>query len=431
MSKLNKTKDGLFFFEDFSEQSLQWTLSPSDSNCVSFGENGLQMKHNKHYTTYTIVEPSTDEYSCVVNLDHIPRTFEDIAGILILSNTKEYAECQSFIATEPSELNNADIVRLQDIVKDVLDDNNYVQYSIDDEEIPDNNAIDKPGNSSEVFVDTTYHYIKFIKLKYKYVFWVSVDGLTWIEIGNVKFESSGVIGFFVYGTNDSEILDNSHCYIKTFSLYNSKYITIDGIDRKYEMEIYDENGNILLRTDNTRFFYMFSRSNKQCVINTTMMPMPIKNGKLRIYSKLNYENTIEEFDLGENVYGGDGFTIERDIRLYIDNKELNPLEMYNLGVFYRGSYYIKVDVYNKESYTLSDVKIKVMRYSEYYGGEESVAVALYDENRIESELVYDKEIVIKELPSLEGRSFFMKLIDRPVQDFYMTANNYRFKIIIE
>lgn len=441
MSKLNKTSDGLFFFEDFSEQSLQWTLSPSDSNNLSFGDDGLQIKHNKNYVTYTIVEPSVEEYSCIVNLDHIPRTLEDIAGIIVMSNTKEYAECQSYIATEPSTMVNSDIIRLQDVIKKVVEDNNYVQYFVDDEDINIDNSENADNlelsngtidnNAAGVFVDALYHYIKFTKNKYKYVFWASIDGYTWIEIGNVKFEDSGVIGFFVYGTKDQEILNNSHCFFKTFALYKSRYITIHGIERKQEMEIYDENGAILMRTDNIGFAHIINRSNKQCLINTIGMPMPIKNGKLRIYSKTNYENTIAEFDLGEKVYGGDSFTIERDIRLFINNQELNPLEIYNLGVFYRGSYYIKVDVYNKENYTLSDIKIKVIRYSEYYGGEESVAVALYNENQIESELVYGKEIVINGLSSNEGRSFFMKLVDKPVQNFYATANDYRFKIVIE
>ena len=433
MSKLNKTSDGLFFFEDFSKETLLWTLSPSDANCISFGDNGLQMKHHKRYTTYTIVEPSTEEYSCVVNIDHIPRTTEDIAGILVMSNTKEYAECQSHMATEPSELGNSDIINIENIIQNVLDKNNYVQWSLNDDEQEENqkNTDSSVTNGDVVFVDTIYRYIKFTKLKYKYIFWASEDGNTWIEVGNVKFEDSGVIGFFIYGTEDPEILNNSHCYFKTFALYKSKYITIDGIDRGKEIEIYDENGTILMRTDDISFAHMINRSNKQCIINTTTMPTPIRNAKLRTYSKTNYEVTFDEFDLGEEVYGGDGFTLERDIRLSINNQELNPLELYDLGTFYRGSYFIKLDVHNNENYILNDIKIKVIKYSEYYGGEDEVAVALYDENKIENELVYNKEIIIDSIAPSEGRSIFMKLTDMPIQDFYMTANDYRFKIIIE
>ena len=61
MAKLNKTNSGLLFKDDFTEKTLMWTLSPSDANNVFFGDSGLQMKHNKRYVTYTIVEPSVDE----------------------------------------------------------------------------------------------------------------------------------------------------------------------------------------------------------------------------------------------------------------------------------------------------------------------------------------------------------------------------------
>lgn len=428
MSKLSKTSNGLFFFEDFSEKTLQWSLSPSDTSCVSFGDNGLQMKHNKRYTTYTIVEPSTEEYSCIVNLDHIPRNLNDIAGILVMSSTKEYAECQSYMATEPSSLNNSEIFN-DDIINTLYHTlkDRFVSWSENENE----EDIDIPNqDAAAVFVDTLYHYIKFTKTKYKYVFWASEDGYTWIEVGNVKFEDSGVIGFFVYGTDDLEIIDNSHCYFKTFALYKSKYITIDGIDRKQEFEIYDKNGAILLRTDNTHYSYMLSRSRKQSLINTTSLPMPINDGTLRIYSKDNYETTLGEHKLGD-VYGGDSFTIERDVRLFINNKEINPLELYDLGTFYHGSYYIKLDVHNYEDYILNDIVIKVIRYSEYYGGEQEVAVALYNEEQIENELNYDKQVTIDSLAPSEGRSIFMKLIDKPIQGFYLTANDYRFKIIIE
>ena len=427
MSKLTKTSSGLFFFEDFSEQSLQWSLSPSDLSSVTFGDNGLRMKHSERYTTYTIVEPSVQEYSCIVNLDHIPRNLNDIAGILVMSSTKEYAECQSYMATSPSELCNAKVASLdiENIINKLLSDN-YVQWSENDDETqsPDENT------GAGVFVDTTYHYIKFSKIKGKYVFLASEDGYSWIEIGNVKFEDSGVIGFFIYGTEDADIINNSHCYFKTFALYKGKYITINGIDRKQEFEIYDKNGTIIMRTDNIQYAHMISRSNKQCVISTTTLPVPIVDGTLRVYPKDDYETTLSEHKLGD-VYGGDDFAIERDIRLFINNKEINPLELYDLGTFYHGSYYIKLDVHNYEDYILDDVVIKVIRYSEYYGGEQAVAVALYNEDQIESELVYDKQAVIDSLAPSEGRSIFIKLIDKPLQGFYLTANDYRFKIIIE
>lgn len=441
MAKLNKTNSGLLFKDDFTEKTLMWTLSPSDANNIFFGDSGLQMKHNKRYVTYTIVEPSVDEYSCIVKIDHIPANYDDIAGVLVMSTVKDYAECQTFLATGPSELVNSEQVNLdiENMIKDVIADN-VVTYSIDADNAIDGNT-QAPTLSAHIhgtsvdtdapFVDKIYRYIKFTKNKYKYMFWASEDGNEWIEVGNVKFNNSGVIGFFIYGTEDKEILDNSHCFFKSFVLYNSKYITFEGIDRKYEVEIFDENGNIIMRTDDTKYMYNINRSNKQILFNSTSTSLPIKNGILRIFPKNNYEQTISQFNLGEEVYGGDGFTLERDIRLFIDKTELKPTELYDLGTFYRGSYFVKIDVHNNEDYILHDVTLKVLKYSEYYGGEEEIALALHLEGKSESELVYSKRVVIPEIKPSESKSVFMKLMDKPSQALFDTGNDYRFKILIE
>lgn len=444
MAKLNKTNSGLLFKDDFTEKTLMWTLSPSDANNVFFGNSGLQMKHNKRYTTYTIVEPSVDEYSCIVKIDHIPANYNDIAGVLVMSTVKDYAECQTFLATGPSELVNSEQINLdiENMIKDAIADN-VVTYSINTDSAINNNSNTQAPTSSSAhihgasvntdapFVDKIYRYIKFTKNKYKYMFWASEDGNEWIEVGNVKFDNSGVIGFFIYGTEDKEILDNSHCFFKSFVLYNSKYITFEGIDRKYEVEIFDENGNIIMRTDDTKYMYNINRSNKQILFNSTSTSLPIKNGILRIFPKNNYEQTISQFNLGEEVYGGDGFTLERDIRLFIDKTELKPTELYDLGTFYRGSYFVKIDVHNNEDYILHDVTLKVLKYSEYYGGEEEIALALHLEGKSESELVYSKRVIIPEIKPSESKSVFMKLMDKPSQGLFDTGNAYRFKILIE
>ena len=441
MATLNKTNSGLLFKDDFTEKTLMWTLSPSDANNVFFGDSGLQMKHNKRYVTYTIIEPSVDEYSCIVELDHIPANYNDIAGVLIMSTVKDYAECQTFLATGPSELINSEQVNLdiENMIKDAIADN-VVTYSIDADNTIDSDT-QAPTSSTHIhgasvstdapFVDKIYRYIKFTKNKYKYMFWASEDGNEWIEVGNVKFDNSGVIGFFIYGTEDKEILDNSHCFFKSFVLYNSKYITFEGIDRKYEVEIFDENGNIIMRTDDTKYMYNINRSNKRILFNSTSTSLPIKNGILRIFPKNKYEQTIYQFNLGEEVYGGDGFTLERDIRLFIDKTELKATELYDLGTFYRGSYFVKIDVHNNEDYILHDVTLKVLKYSEYYGGEEEIALALHLEGKSESELVYSKRVIIPEIKPSESKSVFMKLMDKPSQGLFDTGNAYRFKILIE
>ena len=417
MANLIKTQNGLLFYDDFSEKTLMWTQSPSDINCISFGDSGLQMLHNNSYVTYTIIEPELDEYSCVVHLDHIPFNETDIAGVIVMSTAKNYAECQSYMAYEPSEIINREIPTTDEVntIATVSEDGKVTTIS----------------TKSETFIDKLYKYIKFTKEKTKYRFLASTDGLTWIEVGNTTFNDAGVIGFFIHSTEEQEVIDNSHCYFHTFAIYNSKYVVIDGIQDNHEFEIYDGDGNIHVRSDDIKYTSLINRLNKKCVINTTTMPTPIKNAQLRIFPHDNYSTTISSFSLGEDVYGGDMFTIERDIKLYINNQEIDPFKLHDLGTFYRDSYFVKLDLYNNEDYILSNIKVKVIKYSEYYGGEEEIAVALYDENHIESELIYAKEVIIDSIAPSEGRSVYIKLIDKPIQDFYMTANSYRFKIMIE
>lgn len=444
MSKLNKTTSGLLFYDDFSERTLMWQLSPSDADCIRFGDKGLQILHNRRYVTFTIPEPDLDEYSCIVELEHFPFDFEDTAGVLILSSTKEYAECQTFLATGPSEMVNSNTLKddVKELMGQVLDESlndTFVTYSSDDgvNVVTSRASVGSSGSNGSgatgKFKDTVYRYIKFTKQKYKYMFWASEDSIKWIEVGNVKFDDSGVIGFFLYGTNNQDMIDNSHCYFKNFTLYNGRYLTVDGITRKYDFEIYDENGITLLRTDNIAYYGIMSRSSTRTVINTINMPMPLKNGKLRIFKKVDGEEvTIDVFDLGENTYGGDGFTFERNLKIFIDQHEILSSELFDLGVFFRGNYFIKVDIMNCEDYVVDDVRVRITKYSEYYDGESDVMIALYDENLSENELVYKKELIIPEIEPSESKIIYIKLIDEDTnQGLYSVANDYRFKIMVD
>lgn len=444
MAKLNKTKSGLVFYDDFKEQSLMWSLSPSDSANLFFNEEGLKISHNRRYSTYTMPEPQMEEYSCVINIKHRPFSYEDIAGVIIISSAQEYAECQSYMATGPSELTNSETFKtdIKNMVNNIINDSNYVKYYVNDEEIPK----EKPKISEETgrnpgteikkpesFVDVYYPWIKFTKMKKKYIFQASSDGYIWIDIGNVIFNNSGTIGFFIYGTDNEDIIKNSDFLVKSLSIYNSKYITIQGIDKNHECEIVDGRKNTIFRTDDIKYKNIINRSNKEILINTFACPCPIKNGKLRIYENGKYDEAIMTFSLGESVYGGDTFNLERNIKLYIKDKELDSMELYDLGDFYGGSYYIKVDVYNAEDYILHNIKIKVIGYSEYYLGEQEIMLSVNPDDSIQPkpELEYHKEIVINEIKPTQGRSFFMKLKEIPIQDFYNTAHSFRFKILVE
>lgn len=445
MPKITRMNNGLMFYDDFKEKSLMWTLSPSDADCLAFGEKGLRMLHQTRYCYYTMQEPAAEEYSCIVELDHVPFNEDDIAGILILSSNKEYAECQTYMALDSSEINNSYTPEgyIKGLISDVVGD--FVLWSENDNEPNTGGAIidgsdDVIGdewiedNPTEEFKDVTFHYIKVHKINNRYYFYASPDSYKWITVGNVSFKYGAQLGFFNYGTKLKDLcqnLDNSHCYFKDYAIYQSQYVKISGIDSDYEFEIIDGAGKILLRSDRMDDGFILNRTSRETVINTTLLPMPILNGRIRVFPKDYYEATLFTASLGEKIYGGDAFTIDRDIRLYINDVELDDTQMHDLGVFAHDKHYIKVDIKNCDEYPMSNLIVKVGQYSEYYAGDKPLYISLAQENIKAEDLEYTKNIIINELQPYESRSFFMRIMDIPGQGFYDVANSYRFKITIE
>lgn len=134
MSVFIKTTDGLLYHEDFSQpNSLLWTLSPSYmSNVLEFGakgpvvtEKGLRIKHSNKYVTYLMPEPSGyDEYSVIFSIGHYPISSEDIGGVIVMSSTLQYLECQTFLGHSESGMVNGDefLQELRESVQNVIDE---------------------------------------------------------------------------------------------------------------------------------------------------------------------------------------------------------------------------------------------------------------------------------------------------------------------
>lgn len=446
MPKITKMNNGLMFYDDFKEKSLMWTLSPSDADCLAFGEKGLRMLHQSRYCYYTMQEPAAEEYSCIVELDHIPFNEDDIAGILILSSNKEYAECQTYMAADSSEIGNSYtpegyvkslvIQAMGDVVVWSENENepNVGGVLVDNDGETTGDEWIKDDDPVEDYSDINFHYIKVHKINNRYYFYASADSYKWITVGNVSFKYGAQLGFFNYGTKLKTLcqnLDNSHCYFKDYAIYQSQYLTITGIDPVYEFEVIDGKNKILLRSDRMDDGFIVNRNHHETIINTTLLPMPLLNVRIRVFPKDYYEATLFTAPLGEKVYGGDKFTIDRDIRLYIDGVELDDTQMYDLGMFTHGRHYIKVDVKNCDEYPMANLVLKVGQYSEYYAGDRPLYISLMQDGKRAEDLEYTKNVIIDELQPHESRSFFMRLMDVPEQGFYDVANSYRFKITIE
>ena len=63
--------------------------------------------------------------------------------------------------------------------------------------------------------------------------------------------------------------------------------------------------------------------------------------------------------------------------------------------------------------------------------EEEIYISLYDESQNIDTLEYKKQLEIDSISPSEGKAFFMRLVEKPVQNFYNTANSFRFKILVE
>ena len=407
MPKLNKTESGLLLYEDFKQSSLIWTPSPNNYQNIEFGDAGLRIRHSDLYKTITLEEPEGN-FSFMCKINHKPIDADDIGGVIIMSNDTFYAECQSYVATKPSYITNSNQTeeRIIHFINQVLE-----KYDLP---VEDNN-----DNTSTNFVDVMYPYIKFTKINNKYTFWASVDCMNWIEVGNTCFTDSCKIGFFLYSFEKD--ITNSNFYVEYAVLYNNNYVIIDNVK---------ENQNIELRTQDGTLIYDMSsnaivRKNNQIFIDTTLLRMPFENIRFII---LQNKKIIYEYEISELI-GGDKYSYWYDIKVCIDNQELNQEDLFDLGTFYHHDQTIRIDIYNQEEYELENLTVSITSYSPYYDGSETIGVSLYDENEINYS--FSDSVTIPIIQPTEGKSVLIKLTDKIIQNFYKKPGAYRFKINIE
>ena len=449
MAKFVKAQSGLLYNENFAEHSLLWSLTPNIPLNVEFTENGLRMIHNKEYTIYSINEPDTDDFSCICHFDHIPYNTNDIVGVLVMADSENYVEAQSYIDNKKSGYNS--LVTMKDYVTEQIKEQldvlatDYVRYTIQEEEnvneetkksieeeITTNNddsnkneesySYKQEESSSSTFVDVIYHYVKISKTNGNlYTFYASEDGYSWIEFGNASFKDAGRIGFFTYGTNNQDMIDNSHFYIKNFCFYSDKYLVITGLKDGQTFELKNDN-HILC----TSFSQIVNQKNNIAVIDTTTLPMPITNGKILLKDADGQVIVDNSFDF---LVGGDRYSFSYDIHVCINNKEINKDDLIDLGVFYTNNQTARLYIYNDEEYEIKNLKVKIIAYSEYYGGSEPIEISVYHPDQITTE--FKKEIIIDSIMPSEGKSILVRLSKKIFQPNYKSANDFRFKIIIE
>lgn len=424
MPSVNKTASGLLLYEDFSTSSSMWIPSPNNYNEMQFGEDGLRMFHSDMYKTITIEEPQTN-YSLICKLNHIPIDTKDIGGVIVMSNDTSYIECQSCVMTSPSYITNSS--QLEQQILNFIDGimAKYVEYSVVDdtgtypEEIILN---DEPTNGEEVipgYVDMMYPYIKVIKINTSYTFLASTDGKAWIEVGNTKIPDANRIGFFLY-SHDGDIT-NTNYFVEYAAFYSNNYVIVNNITNNQVLELRDSDGSLICDTSSE----IVKRKNNQIFIDTTLLKMPYNDVKINVLQNniIIYEYVIPQ------LVGGDIYAYSYDIKVCIDNVELNQEEIFDLGVFYHNDQAIRIDIYNQEAYALENLTISLSSFSVYFSGSETIGISLYDEN--ETNYSFSDKVTIPLILPSEGKSVIIKLTDKIIQDFYKKAGIYRFKINIE
>lgn len=430
MPRINKAESGLLLYEDFKQSSLMWTPSPDNYQNIEFGEDGLRIIHSNVYKTITLESPEGN-FSFMCKINHKPIDADDIGGVIIMSNDTFYVECQSCIMEKPSNIVNAN--RTEQIIIDFVNDflDKYVEFSIEndngvypeddtteDGDQPSTDESEKPSTPS-TYTDIMYPYIKVTKTGSRYTFLASADCVNWIEVGNTELPDSNRIGFFLYSF-EREITD-SNFYVEYAVIYNNNYVIIENIKENQDIELRTEDGALIYDMNSSTV----ARKSSRIYIDTTLLRMPFDNVRLVV---LQNKNIIYEYEIPQ-LLGGDKYTYWYDIKVCIDNQELNQEELFDLGTFYHHDQTVRIDIYNQEEYELQNLNVSITSYSPYYDGNETIGVSLYDENE-EAYSFHDSVIIPSILPS-EGKSVLVKLTDKMIQNFYKKPGAYRFKINIE
>ena len=86
---------------------------------------------------------------------------------------------------------------------------------------------------------------------------------------------------------------------------------------------------------------------------------------------------------------------------------------------------------NDGNYAVTNVKLRVTAYSEYYSGDEEVEIAFPHGDISDTKLDYRKELTIDSIAAHDDVPIYIRLTDKMMDMFYHAACIYRFRITIE
>ena len=365
---ISKIKNGVIYTDDFSSNSLVWTITPYNSDRFEFSSDGLTIKHGDKPMLITMPLSFNEEnkFCATIEISHKPTTDDDIAAICILADDDEYIECQSYY-------------------------------------------------NSDIGVNDTYSYIRIIGENYLYTFYKSNDMIEWNEVGNAILKNSNRLGFKLYG-NETE--SSSNLIVKNIEISSDNYVEIRNVNTNINSLTFTDNNNEIINIP-------YKITNNKLIFDITQIPINVSG---TIAGKQNdllvIEETLDMF--GGNIYGKTD-----DITLYI-NGQLVGNEEVDLGTFIQADNFIECTLTNEsDEIYLLDKRLSILLYNPLTKGYKDVNIALKEMNELDIEnLDYKKQIYIDIIKPNETIYFEMKISKS--ENIVLPFNNkYKFLLSIE
>jgi hypothetical protein len=363
MATLSKIANGFLFEDTFNEHNLLWQLSPNDGSRVVYEGDYMGLKHGDLKLSVSIPTPQKNSYIMQAHIYHHSSTISDVSGIVILSNSGNQIEYQNYFNEEETS--------------------------------------------------SVYQYVKVCAESDVYTFYASVDGVTWILVGNSHMYDANRIGFFIDGVQE-DISD--FLRVKDVEFYKSNILTIGNTPAGATASILNTDGQDVIVGKNC-----VSNSNGKTFIDLTTVVLPVRNATIVLKDETGAElSRMTSVD----IYGGDIFEHEYNVVFSIADKEVTNSNVFDLGNVSGLETIIPMTVTNKEINVLTGIVMTISAVS-YYKGGDNVTIAANGSD------FYSKSITLPDLEPNEPFGLNIK-INRDFSEYNTVAtDSYRFKIILQ
>lgn len=328
-------KNGLLFKEGFDYQSPFWVISPNIDGACEFTGNSVILKHIGERITMTMALPNEDKFLIDINVNHTATVPFDIGGVVILSNTDECLEVQTYYDSMQSN---------QDYFKN----------------------------------------IRVIKEDDYFNFLASSDMKKWIEIGNAPTGTANRIGFFLDGLVDEKASDFECLDYTVYKDYGVAIHNLEGVIKS--LDCYYENKELVESVN-------WNYDNSKLYVRLAQIDF---NRDITVVGR--GDNGTIVFESSFNFIPGSVYKTKSNIAIYINESEVKPNENFGIGRITSDTEYIPFAIKNTSSaVSLVNLLLKIEKQGFKTIGDKFVYIALSSENEEPQNLQYDKKIKIENI----------------------------------